>query len=128
MGELKMPMSAQEQQLLPGWPDVESIWPGFTLEALGRIESVHLYRTIENGVVVEIVGSHRTDTTRPLVFVRMMDVRSGRLPELDALWLSEFFIEDLSADQLESIRYYLYTESGTLHVYCGAVETGIVPV
>ena len=121
-----MPMSAEEVRSLPGWQHVEARWPGFALEDLRRIESIRLFRNPEGDVVnIEMSATNRRDSSGPLVVVRMMDVRSGRLPELDALWLAEFFVEDVSGDQLEGIRYYLYTESGTLHVYCRSIEVAI---
>jgi hypothetical protein len=98
---------------------IEQVVANLTLSELGRIERLVVTQDVELGpVLVEMFCRLRRGPDDVVVKIGLVDAR-GELPRLQP-WLgfSEVFVEDLSADQLEGVRYRLHEESGALDVFC----------
>ena len=103
--------------------------PGFALSRLGAIHALTVTRLAEGGeypLVVELVAEVEGDPQGRRVRVRLVRAR-GRLPELDGWFgVGELFVDDVSADQLEGVRYHVHDEGGALVLYCHAVELALL--
>jgi hypothetical protein len=101
--------------------------PAFTFAALGPVRRIVISRDLEQSETVVELEAFASNRQAEVILLTMRGAR-GRVPAVgDWVGPAELFIDDVSTDQLDGIRYRVHDEGGGFGIHCASLRMTVVP-